>query len=990
MSRYRGSERFCRYTVSPLRKRKFQPGVEGEGTLVARPADFTGNDFLNATGIRIDSIEFDTPTTGREAPTAFKCWANISVAGSRRDSGLGFSDPEIHQKWELVFEDDSAVPYGTDLTHPRTDEVLNPNVDDGNVVKFDVFRKGNYKVKVSAYVMTSTGQCLMDEMESETLSIADYSGLRYYFDAVNGNAANDGRDPLGAALTNATYTESTRTLTETGKFAGIVLDDETLYPYNSNRWLYLNEYGYVPVESIPNDDTCIIAEGYELGEDLTGITSSTGPRTDAEFAPLQLYNFNGSPRMYFLAGDETYAKTQSLYIRTINHKAGVIGYSGKPTITLPGGGKIIECYASSGNQVFPQDLNISNVIIDGDEVAQCFDLNLGSSSSYQTRIIFDRIVLKRSKSQTGLGIQQTGGVKDIIFYTFACELENLRTNNAVYTVESAISGNSYIDINEAVDDFVSPKPFLEITDGTNTSYHHVSSIVGNRFNLEGGRENDVVGTLPRTYPAGSTVKVGDKKGMVVAVFKVGSVGVKGGTLLGDCDYPTYDHNMYPSLLGDKNYICYVKSKAGGERTGFMFNYNNDTGLNIEGHNISYNHVETGATNFFCDASNGQNSASNGTYTNIRWVGNSGAPRSGAIFGYTAITYFAKYNEFWNASGVDRAVIQVNEGGTNANWPDYDWDWVEQDTKAYGYTAARTATSNEAPPLGEKYQQGKLDYRNNEIYSLSTNVITDIGRLLEFVTSPPIYTGNKLFYPNRSGSPITLDNVNVSLATFNTDVSGSNTNENPNWNDPANGDFSTSSGAPELILGGGTKYAVMTGFNQSSTNDKVGGSDDFDFSYTFKFLDAPNFTPLFAPSSGTNLLRLTNTTTIRWADNTGSLDFTVPEMVIGQEYEHIWRRRSGVLSLEHNGVVNASTPTTNAILNWSRMASSTSTPATQRVVMKNVSLTRLATPWTIGYNIDGGQVPTPPATSVTVAADVSTGTTDSHSITYHNIDEEDWV
>lgn len=111
MSRYRGADRFCRYTIPPLFKRKFKPGVDGEGTVSAMSDGFQGHKYLNITGLVVDPIY--TYETNNTAPKVLICDArNVRFAGSRllTDNPANAWE-DFYYRWTITYEDGSPVEY---------------------------------------------------------------------------------------------------------------------------------------------------------------------------------------------------------------------------------------------------------------------------------------------------------------------------------------------------------------------------------------------------------------------------------------------------------------------------------------------------------------------------------------------------------------------------------------------------------------------------------------------------------------------------------------------------------------------------------------------------------------------------------------------------------------------------------------------------------------------------------------------------------------
>lgn len=964
--------------------------VEGQGTISSMPSPYYGSMYTDATGIVVDGIEM--LFTDTHAPCHIKAHLNLRLAGARRFSGLPLRETLCHIVWTLTYADDSALPYHGEVIEEYTQIVINPYTDTyGPVFGIDLFDHGDFKLTGRAYVATSDGMTLFDEATT-TFSRAEFGGQYIYYDKVNGLNTNGGEDPLGVGLADAGYVEATGIISEAGKFAGVVLDDDTnTYRINTNRWLSTS-LGRVYLDEIIDDNSARIADEYKFGADATGITSSNGPK--------QFFTgLNPTPttanRFFLLSGnnaDTVHELTQPVNTRGKDGHLALIGYSGTPilrpaadTSGFTGGDGLITFRQSPSTTNAPDNFVMNNITLDGDlrvnPVGGAFD----NGDNDLTQVITRQVQVIKSGGGTAFSIQK-GSNKPIHWVDRGSYFENIRYFTYETTVAvDAFNGDSSIVVTGEIPTTIPTSAAFRF-DGDDFAYHYSSKTFdGTNTTITIPAQRDPGdGKLEKNYPAGTVIKLSKqiKEPIFVAIT---SYTLQGPRFKGVADKPKYQHYMYPSVYGGNNLAAWGSGIATDNGLiGFMYNFNNDSGETLHRHSFIGNYV-TGCTHFL-DCGNATNNPLLEVCTGFYVVSNAGNPRNASVYMSTGVDWFLALNDFWSLTPYGNNVMQGGENAgllqfdppSSAVIPDiqnlYDWDWTLERNRGKNY---KLWADNNLPRISKAeflYNEVELDHTTSSIIDVTTSGVKNL-----------VVKGNNMTMPNSIASTFfRIDNFGRNLADFNAAIGDVNTSDAQDWPDfPPNDDL-------ELILGGGTKYAAITGFNQSSVNDKVGTGDDFDFSYTFKFLDAPNFTPLFAPGSGSNVLRLTNTTTIRWAGGGGNFDFTVPAMVIGQEYTHIWRRRSGVLSLEHNGVVNATTASTTAFLTWSRIAAGTSTPATQRLVIKNISLTRLLTPWTIGYNVDGGEVPESPSTSIAVPADISTGTMDSHSITYYGIDEDDWV
>lgn len=261
--------------------------VTGDGTLTTAPSPYYGYSQINTTGITT-SIGFIEDPNGQEAPVSIAAFANTTMAGSRRLTTKPLNGYEhAHHVWELTkangdpideefdgiknyrFNSATGLVEGTDVNvHTGT---ISPEFTDL------MLNHGDYKLTLKAYGMTSDNVNALMATDEYTFSVAKPTNNHIYIDPVGGNDANDGFDPLGLSLTSASYVESTGILTQTGAFAGLVLDGEQ-YDTDTADFLSLTGFGRARIAEVIDDNSVRIDDRWKLGSDQTGLTSSNGPK----------------------------------------------------------------------------------------------------------------------------------------------------------------------------------------------------------------------------------------------------------------------------------------------------------------------------------------------------------------------------------------------------------------------------------------------------------------------------------------------------------------------------------------------------------------------------------------------------------------------------------------------------------------------------------------------------------------------------------------
>ena len=774
--------------------------VVGQGEVVAMPAMYYSDEYINGTGIIFDGFTYTRNPDGKQAPFAFIVKPVIRVAGVRGLSFLPLNpllDCLIYI--DVTYADGSRISYdATELWNEYTKEYDDPYFEIGNLGAIFLRDAGIYKIEGTAYLARSDGQC-WKATYSETFELTKHSGVWEYYDIDNGSSGNDGLQPLPQVTVD--YDEDTGILSGVGQFAGITLSDEP-YLLNSNRWLRFPTFGRVALKQIIDDDTAEVEPYYKLGSNQTGLVSSTGPKALSDFESNLLQNSGDNNKLMFIAGNGDYTRTNWLYVRTVTGTVGVVGYAGKPTINrstqttdptaIGQGQNNLLYYGSTSSTVSnPDQIWISNIKFDGQEKNGCLSSNPSSlNPSNDAEIVTDRVEAIRSNANSAVGFQASGNIL-ISHYGYCDNLNNKRTNVEVLSPAGELTaGDGTIQVSAPIPSNVDQHALIKIEEGGVTEYRRSGSWTGDTFTLDYFREDDKT-SLQNSFTAAATITVSDEKSIVL-FESVKRHAWKGIIFYGDGDIPTYDHHSYGSVKYGDNYIKYCRALEGSERMGYMFNFNYDdtseTYQNISNASIAFNHLEKDSANFFLDTSNGLNGTKYGMVRDITVFGNTGSPNIAPYYGYTALEVFMKYNNFWHADGRDYPFFVMNEGASNEEWNDQSWSWRLHSNKAYGFKLAATQTSNENPFI-DKFYQNNFELVDNEVYYLGTQYPVNMGKDEEYATST-VVRNNNVYAPNRVGDLFRLDRVDMDLATFNAAVGDTNYSQDPGWTDPANGDFST--------------------------------------------------------------------------------------------------------------------------------------------------------------------------------------------------------
>lgn len=845
--------------------------VAGLGVHEATPTPFYGNDYGNATGIRIDGLIFDQDPNGLKAPASFIVAPVISVAGTR-SNGRDFRIEDYDIRYELTLADGTALAYDDIVIDAIDGGYQDYNKDFGVTGFFPVDFADDFKLTVTVRAASSTMGMVWKDTYEYTYTSIDHTGERKNFDVTNGNTANDGLDMLGhtlfngvgGGLTDATYTESTGYLTQTGAFEGVTFSDSAR-PYTTNRWMWLvSENAYVYIAEKIDNNTVRIDDRYKLGTDATNVTSSKGAKAESDFATESIVDGTGHNKMLFLnaPNGEVYNRSERLVIKGVWGHTGVVGVSGVAEITADNiADSIITGSNSASSPKTFDNLYLGNLKINGQGINSTAEF-LNTSNQYsRNSLTLDNVYFVNSSSLSCFNVQPSNASKDSHVKMRGGLIDNKWTNEHTYTLATANSGEGTVTINESIDSTVLQHSIVTIEDGGDFDVYLSASWTGSVFTLEAGRGSDnpiPPATLSKTYSANAVVKTYNPKSIGVFGF-IQHWAFRGVTW--DCDglETTFDHPFYPSGKLPVNegetaihYFCDNLLVTGSRHINYFMNLNNDTGNFLTHFNESRNKCENGSAKGFFDASSGTNGAgtSDGTdgtlkqgqFTGVYRYGNVALGCDYPFHTYTLVSCTYKANKIATSyNPTSRPFVSFDEGDTNERWPDYDWDWVILDNKAYNYRAFRTDTSNETDPeLANKYLQKAVTFAGNEVIYLGTEGITRMATTLPYADQGVLeFTNNRLSAQNEGATPFTVDDTDVSLAAFNTAVGGTNVLEDFSYADPLNGDFTevvanqppvvaiTTADASEFTIGSDATFDAIASDSDGSVVSAVWAIDGVD-------------------------------------------------------------------------------------------------------------------------------------------------------------------
>lgn len=253
------------------------------GSILWPKPSFYGYSKSTVSSITMGTIY--TNVTAADAP--FVLYASASavtaVGGTLTLSGKTLSAyMHLEHKWTLTYNDDSPVASDGEIIDPNELTPVNMYTDQiGGEAVFILHEPGTYKL-----TLTTTSANGVSEVATKTITANVPTYAHKWFDPASGDNANDGKDPHGFALTNASYTESSGALTQTGFFASYdhaAATSETYLTDNSN-WIWLDwgaSSGWKRIASKTDSNTIVLLD--KIGSDQTGVTSSDGAK--ASFDP---------------------------------------------------------------------------------------------------------------------------------------------------------------------------------------------------------------------------------------------------------------------------------------------------------------------------------------------------------------------------------------------------------------------------------------------------------------------------------------------------------------------------------------------------------------------------------------------------------------------------------------------------------------------------------------------------------------------------------
>jgi hypothetical protein len=691
-------------------------------------------------------------------------------------------------------------------------------------------KEGTYKVKARVWFAAESGQAVYAESE-RTATFLPNNQTPFYFAGALGDNANDGRDPNGFSLTNASYVEATGVLTETGKFSSYDHTVATSYGYDSQNTDKIWVDGALRriAEKISND-AIRIDDAFKLGTDATGLTSSNGPK--AFLTDVTVVNGNNIA-LFFLAGQEqNFSSKVGLAGRTGHFTAVTYGGTHAPiTADVPVNEEVFDFAAAPSETNYPSTVVIGN--LQNKEVTMRRSLIGGTNNSEFLSSIRGLLIVDRPLESNlgGYYVPTFFMPRHQIFWGVEYDKFGRKVTER-RTILETVNGQDYIDINAPFDaaafealigvggNRVALKIYNEgFTNGTDDNWIYragtVDFLATNITRIYLQQHRDTPATLP-ALAAGTSVDICENRGNLWLLLDKAAgdkTATIGNILEHECDLKVYDHAMYINLKNGHQHHAWNYLRN-GRNIGFMMNINNDSGADI--HKLSiHDNFATHCTDVF-DSGNALNLSQDETFGDYVLINNlcDDTVERTLLFGYILKSVYAHGNKHY---GSDRdfpmflSAKAVSSTPIDQLYPAADLDFVFENNDSYG--GRLWVPSPDEHVSVEAY--------NNRIQHNGTDVT-----LIDYDTSgAPTGTvqwfgNNVLHTPNHStNDAFEVDGVKMNLAEFEL-LTGSENNvaTAPDWVDGSTGNFNSNlapawAGGTDLLIEPVVGQAFSLGLDQ---------------------------------------------------------------------------------------------------------------------------------------------------------------------------------
>jgi len=767
-------------------------------------------EFTGRNAVDVDSfdaaITFHEDPEAQEAPFIIMASANITnLVGVRLSSTLDVNEyMDGDFRWLLTYSDDTPIEDLGEIkriTAPLTyvDAFLSRETV-GPEFTFPIRKEEDYKLRLSSRYKSSTNEGgYIERVVSVTFSIAKNTQLHTYHSSVDGDNTNDGKDPNGFALDAGVYTEATRRLVQTGKFATYNHTTATSYGYDrdNTNWIYVDgELRRISAKI--SDDEIEIDSVYALGSDKTGLTSSDGPKGEYATVPS-----GGNFAIHLKGGESTTLATvhgfrsKSGRLSYEAYGAGVFTFNESPSKEL----NVFDNQMNPNDSTHSKSMTFSRMAINPDSLQRLYFNFWGENTNpallaeqhyyFEDRCQHSAFVPYNATSLT---------IKASNQLTWGNTVNgNNRLITKTLTVESANIGDGFITIQETLPvDFFNERcraPVrLRIPNNSGVGYTNYivtsETSTGSTLTLTGGRQ--VSATLLETIPKDTVLTLHENRSgaYYCTNTSTGRFAFLGNIIEAQADANIYDHFLYPNLKSDHSHFAFNYARD-GENVGYFFNTNNDYSPETKYYSVHDNFQDSGE--WFIDGSNATNNPLNNVLSNFKIFNNTTTSKvkKGFLYSYCMISAFLKNNVITGSATNENAALSPDNDGrltTAANAIPTVIDFSAEGNKLYEIALSIDAKSN-------------TELSENTIYSTKSGAtLLSIKPSVHTAGSSHQVTGNTIYRPNGAGIGVAFEGYatsTIKLSDFNNSVGGTNRIGLPAWNDPANGDFSEVTVIPTL-------------------------------------------------------------------------------------------------------------------------------------------------------------------------------------------------
>ncbi len=266
-------------------------------------------------GARVDSATAITPViTSNYTSGNVPCQVQVSIQGTTVTGDSKYYG-HIEVSWDFGDTGDTRTA--------NNEFGKSVNLNNGQVGReaaYVYMKPGSYTITANYRIWNGVSLITATQTLSFTVNPIPSNALRMYI-STSGSDSNDGNDPNGFALTGATWTASTKTLTKAGAFTSYNHATATAPTYDLQKTniIYISGgtggvvTGWYTIESKTNNDSIVLTSRLTANDVTNGtnITSSNGPKATVADTSTALKTFieadTGVVRYGFIRAGDTHS-----------------------------------------------------------------------------------------------------------------------------------------------------------------------------------------------------------------------------------------------------------------------------------------------------------------------------------------------------------------------------------------------------------------------------------------------------------------------------------------------------------------------------------------------------------------------------------------------------------------------------------------------------------------------------------------------------------